>query len=78
YANAEVSGRHDYNPQVVDRRLQVSEAGTGLVGEAYFRYTYAWDSFWERTIPVTLTTADGALTFGNDGHYAPNVDYVVV
>ncbi|WP_457833177.1 hypothetical protein, partial [Staphylococcus aureus] len=26
YANAEVSGRHDYNPQVVDRRLQVSEA----------------------------------------------------
>jgi hypothetical protein len=78
YTNAEVSGRHDYNPQVVDRRLQVSEAGGGQVGQGYFRYTYSWNSFWERTIPVTLTTAGGALTFGNDGAYAPNVDYVVV
>ena len=78
YTNAEVSGRHDYNPQVVDRPLQVSEAGTGQVGDGYFRYTYSWNSFWERTIPVTLKTADGALTFGSDGHYAPNVDYVVI
>lgn len=78
YANAEVSGRHDYNPQVVDRPLHVSEAGNGQVGEGYFRYTYSWDSFWERTIPVTLSTADGALTFGSNDHYAPDVDYVVI
>ncbi|WZH37980.1 MAG: hypothetical protein PIR02_04770 [Microbacterium enclense] len=78
YANAEVSGRHDYNPQVVDRRLQVSEAGNGLVGEGYFRYTYAWNSFWERTIPVTLSTSGGALVLGNDGPWAPDVDYVVI
>lgn len=78
YSNAEVSGRHDYNPQVVDRPLQVSEAGTGQVGEGYFRYTYSWNSFWERTVPVTLKTTDGALTFGSDGHFAPNIDYVVI
>ncbi|BAJ74313.1 hypothetical protein MTES_1349 [Microbacterium testaceum StLB037] len=78
YTNAEVSGRHDYNPQVVDRRLQVSESGKGLVGEGYFRYTYSWNSFWEKTIPVTLTTSGGALVLGNDGPYAPDVDYVVI
>jgi hypothetical protein len=78
YANAEVSGRHDYNPQVVDRRLQVAEAGNGQVGEGYFRYTYAWNSFWEKTIPVTLTTSGGAIVLGNDGPWAPDVDYVVV
>lgn len=78
YANAEVSGRHDYNPQVVDRRLQVSEAGAGPVGEGYFRYTYAWNSFWERTIPVTLSTTGGAVVLGNDGPWAPDVDYVVI
>lgn len=78
YANAEVSGRHDYNPQVVDRRLQVTEAGKGRVGEGYFRYTYAWNSFWERTIPVTLSTTNGAIVLGNDGPWAPDVDYVVI
>lgn len=78
YSNAELSGRHDYNPQVVDRRLQVNESGSSASAEAYFRYTYSWNSFWERTIPVELTTADGALVFGNASAYAPNLDYLVI
>ncbi|TDL45239.1 hypothetical protein [Microbacterium oleivorans] len=78
YANAEVQGNHAYNPQVVDRRLQLTEAGASRVEEGYFRYTYSWNSFWERTIPVRLATSVGALTFGNDGAYAPDVDYVVI
>lgn len=78
YSNAEVSGAHAYNPQVVDRRLQVAEGGNGQVGYGYFRYTYSWNSFWERTIPVTLKTGGGALTFGNEGAFAPNVDYIIV
>lgn len=77
YSNAELSAAHDYNPQVVDRRLDVSEAGQ-QVGHAYFRYTYAWDSFWQRTIPVHLDTADQPLRLGNADAYAPNVDRVVV
>ncbi len=60
YANAETSGAHAYNPQVVDRRLEVSE-GDAPVGDAYFRYTYSWNSFWQRTVPVTLTTGDASL-----------------
>jgi hypothetical protein len=77
YANAELSGQHDYNPQVVDRRLNVTETGGGS-GYAYFRYTYAWNSFLERTIPVTLTTANGSLVFGNPSAWAPDIDKLVI
>lgn len=79
YANAETSGEHDYNPQVVDRQLTVTEAGSpDTAASAYFRYTYSWESFWERTIPITLTTSGGALEFGNPNAWAPNVDRVVI
>ena len=79
YANAELSGRHDYNPQVVDRKISVGEGGNPAeAGSAYFRYTYSWQSFWERTIPLTLTTTDGALTLGNSAGYAPDIDSVTI
>ncbi|MCC3763400.1 hypothetical protein K3N28_09980 [Glycomyces sp. TRM65418] len=77
YANAETSGEHDYNPQVVDRRLEVRE-GAEPVGHAYFRYTYSWDSFSQRTVPVTLSTADEPLRLGNASAWAPNIDRVVI
>lgn len=77
YANAELGGAHAYNPQVVDRRLEVNEAGGGA-GHGYFRYTYTWDSFLERTIPVTLSTAGGALIFGNPTAYAPDIDKLTI
>lgn len=77
YANAETSGQHDYNPQVVDRLLEVSEGGE-QVGHAYFRYTYSWNSFSQRTIPVTLSTADQPLILGNASAWAPNIDRVVI
>ncbi|MBB1514451.1 hypothetical protein H5398_00430 [Tessaracoccus sp. MC1679] len=64
YANAELRGSHDYNPQVVDRRLEVWE-GASQAGDAHVRYTYSWDNFWERAIPVTLTTADQPLRLLN-------------
>jgi hypothetical protein len=79
YANAEVVGAHAYNPQVVDRKLEVTETGgSGIAGSAYFRYTYSWNSFWERTIPVTLTTTSGSLKLGNPSAWAPNIDKVTV
>jgi hypothetical protein len=77
YANAELSGDHDYNPQVVDRMLQVRE-GDAEVGHAYFRYTYSWDSFSQRSIAVTLSTADEPLRLGNADAWAPNIDRIVV
>jgi hypothetical protein len=77
YANAELGGRHDYNPQVIDRRLNVTETG-GDSAYGYFRYTYAWDSFLERTIPVTLKTAGGSLVFGNPDAYAPDIDKITI
>ncbi len=77
YANAELSGDHDYNPQVVDRRLEVQE-GSEQVGHAYFRYTYSWDSFLQRSLAVTLSTADEPLRLGSAESWAPNIDRVVV
>jgi hypothetical protein len=79
YANAELSGRHDYNPQVVDRELQFTEAGTDAPGSStHFRYTFSWDSFWDRTVPVSLTTSDAPLRLGNDTAWAPDIDRVTV
>ncbi len=81
YANAELLGDHPYNPQVVDRGLQISESGAeGYAGEGMFRNNHHWDSFWDRSISVTLSTADGALTFGNDqpDAWAPNIDAVTI
>lgn len=77
YANAELSGDHDYNPQVVDRRLEVRE-GAVEVGRAYFRYTYSWDSFFQRSLAVTLSTADEPLRLGNGESWAPNLDLIVI
>ncbi|WP_146079483.1 CBM35 domain-containing protein [Rathayibacter sp. AY2B9] len=79
YSNAELSGRHDYNPQVVDRRIDVTEKGAaGTVGSAYFRYTISWNSFWERTIPLTLASASAPIVLGNATAYAPNIDKVTI
>ncbi|GHH73332.1 hypothetical protein [Promicromonospora soli] len=79
YANAELAGSHDYNPQVVDRQVVVTEGtGTTPVGSAFFRYTYAWNSFWQRTVPITLTTSTGAIRLGNPTAYAPDIDKVTV
>ena len=47
-------------PQVVDLHLDVIEDGR-RVGGAGFRYTHSWDNFWERAIPVTLTTVGHPL-----------------
>ncbi|MFD6448352.1 hypothetical protein ACFWEJ_24830 [Promicromonospora sp. NPDC060204] len=79
YANAELAGKHDYNPQVVDRQAVVTE-GTreAPAGSAFFRYTYAWDSYWERTVPITLTTGDGEIRIGNPSAWAPDIDKVTV
>ena len=60
---------------MVDRLLEVQEGGEA-VGHAYFRYTYSWDSFSQRTIPVTLSTADESLRLGNASAWAPNIDRV--
>jgi hypothetical protein len=81
YANAELQGDHPYNPQVVDRGLQISETGAdGRAAMGLFRYNHHWHSFWERSISVTLTTTDGPLTLGNDepGAWAPDIDSVTI
>ncbi|MFK4761633.1 hypothetical protein ACI3KS_11915 [Microbacterium sp. ZW T5_45] len=77
YSNAELVGNHDYNPQVVDRRLDIDE-GDASVGHGYFRYTYSWNSFSQRSIPVTLTTDDQSLRLYNSAAWAPNIDRIVI
>jgi hypothetical protein len=76
YSNAQVAGKHDYNPQVVDLSLSVSEADT-VVGSARLRYTYSWISFWQRTLPVTLKTGAASVKIFSGGDVGPYIDSVV-
>ncbi|GAB3279444.1 carbohydrate-binding protein [Kineosporia babensis] len=77
YANAELKGDHQYNPQVVDRRAELQE-GTRPIGHGYFRYTYDWNSFSQRSIAVTLKTANQPLRLTSSQGWAPNIDKVTV
>ncbi len=76
-ANAERNSGINYNPQVVSRFLDVTEAGGGTTRGA-FRHNYSWNSFWDKSIPLTLTTASGSLTLGNAAAYAPDIDTIAL
>ncbi|MGN7861230.1 CBM35 domain-containing protein [Microbacterium sp. 22303] len=76
-ANADKSAAINYNPQVISRFLDITETG-GDVARAAFRHNYSWNSFWDKTVPLTLTTDAGALTLGNATAYGPNVDTVTL
>ncbi|MCJ2066734.1 hypothetical protein MKK63_29175 [Methylobacterium sp. J-088] len=76
YANAQVAGKHEYNPQVVDLKVSISEAGD-LVGSTRLRYTYSWISFWQKTLPVTLKTNDMPVTIFSSGDVGPYIDAVI-
>ncbi len=76
-ANAERNSGINYNPQVVSRFLDVTEAGGGTTRGA-FRHNYSWNSFWDKSIPLRLTTASGSLTLGNAAAYAPDIDTIAL
>lgn len=76
-ANAAQSAAINYNPQVISRFVDISEAGGSTV-QATMRNNYAWQSFWNLTTPLTLTTASGAITLGNTDDWAPNINTVTL
>ncbi len=76
-ANADKSASINYNPQLIDRSLDVSESG-GSTTQATFRNNYSWNSYWDKTIPLSLSTATGDLTLGNPSAYAPNINTVTL
>ncbi len=76
-ANADKSAAINYNPQVISRFLDVTETGGGTV-RGTFRHNYAWQSFWNYTIPLELRTKGGAITLGNATAWAPNVNQVTL
>ncbi|MDR0960382.1 MAG: hypothetical protein LBM23_08565 [Propionibacteriaceae bacterium] len=78
FSNAEELGHHDYNPQVVNRRIDVTEVDAGIIASGYFRYTYSWQSFLEKTIPLTLITPDGSIVLGNADAAAPDIDKIIL
>ncbi|WP_374008475.1 CBM35 domain-containing protein [Leifsonia sp. LS-T14] len=75
--NADKASAINYNPQVISRFIDVTEAG-GQSVRASVRHNYSWVSFWDKTVPLTLTTTSGALTLGNATAYAPNIDTVTL
>lgn len=76
-ANADKSAAINYNPQVISRFVDVTEEGGSTVRGAV-RHNYAWNSYWDKTIPLSLATGAGALVLGNATAYAPNIDTVTL
>jgi hypothetical protein len=76
-SNADKSDAINYNPQVISRFIDVSEAG-GQTVRAGVRHNYSWNSFWDRTVPLTLGTQAGALSIGNASGPAPHLDSVTL
>ncbi len=76
-SNADKSAAINYNPQVISRFIDVSEAG-GQTVRAGVRHNYSWNSFWDRTVPLTLSTRAGALSIGNASGPAPQLDTVTL
>lgn len=76
-ANADKSAAINYNPQVISRFLDITESG-GATTRAAFRHNYSWNSFWDKTVALTLTTPSGTLTLGNAAAYAPNIDTIAL
>lgn len=76
-ANADKSAAINYNPQVISRFLDITEAG-GATTRAAFRHNYSWNSYWDKTVPLSLSTSEGALTLGNATAYGPNLDTVTL
>lgn len=75
--NADRAAAINYNPQMIDRFLNVTETG-GSTARAAFRNDYAWNNYWDKTIPLVLTTDGGALVLGNPTAYAPNINAVTL
>ena len=75
--NADKAAAINYNPQVISRFVDVTEAG-GATVRAAVRHNYSWNSIWDKTIPLNLKTGDGALALGNATAYAPNIDTVTL
>lgn len=76
-ANADKSAAINYNPQVISRFLDITETG-GATTRAAFRHDYSWNSYWDKTVPLKLTTDTGTLVLGNASAYAPNINTVTL
>jgi len=76
-SNDDKAGAINYNPQVISRFLDITETG-GSAARAAFRNDYAWNSYWDKTVPLSLTTAGGTLVLGNSTAYGPNLDTVTL
>jgi hypothetical protein len=75
-SNADKTPAINYNPQTISRFLDITETGAATT-RAAFRHNYAWNSYWDKTIPLSLT-GNGALVLGNSTAYAPNIDTVTL
>jgi hypothetical protein len=76
-ANADKSTSINYNPQLISRFLNITETGAATT-RTVFRHNYAWNSFWDKTTPISLTTPGGTLVLGNATAYGPDIDNVIL
>jgi len=77
YANNERGAGHQYNANIISRRLDISVNGH-RPGSVWFRNTWAWNNFWTLTVPVSLDKGGNTITLSNPTGNAPNLDRVEV
>ena len=75
FANAESSGGHSYNSQIVDRYAEISVNGGPAEGY-YFRNTFNWSNFETRVIDVDLNAGNNTIQFSNSNWYVANIDKI--
>ena len=76
-ANAAKADSINYNAQVINRFVNLTEEG-GSSARAAVRHNYAWNSFWNFTVPMSLQTEEGAITLGNPDDWAPHINAVTL
>ncbi|AGB41658.1 CBM6-containing protein [Halobacteroides halobius DSM 5150] len=77
YANAEKSGGHDYNVDIVDRVADINVNGNRSK-RIYFRNTFAWNYYQTTVVDVQLKAGDNRITFFNDTGFAPDIDKIEI
>lgn len=77
YANDERGAGHQYNANIISRRLDISVNGH-QAQSVWFRNTWAWNNFWTLTVPVTLDEGGNTITLSNPSGNAPNLDRIDV
>jgi hypothetical protein len=72
YSNADKATGHEYNADVINRRLAVRR-GNDAPTTVIFRHNYHWTNYQPLTVPFTVVSSDGPLRLEAAGGAGPRI-----